>query len=220
MKYPAEVDLGFFNADFATPQRIDQRVIAFFLTLKIQILAAVEMKVDNMHQMLDPHSWNVAQVVGKRNRAKQGSAIAWLKTLSVIVRPPRIGVRHGAAKMMNRWQRIIDVHLAGGLVRIIVAHNPPRRYAWLWKAWYAAVRFRASLSPNKGAWVVVADFNENHRFARRKLRGAGSDGREVIGIVWGPKVHVREVQFHNEPKDRRWIDHPCFVARGIKVKAA
>lgn len=200
--------IAFCNLDFATGQRTDRNTVELMVSEGYQYLGLVECKFNDVNALL-PRRWKVHQVM--KNAATMGSVTAWDPWVVQIDRvvPLRVGVRPRGVRMLTRYLSIVDVVIGKHVVRIIVGHWPPPRYRWLQPIYTANVKRYLRNAPEKGRWVVMADFNMHHDKAARQL-GGHSHGYKIDGIVCGPRMLLARPWVSHRPQRQGWTDHPAI----------
>ncbi len=92
--------------------------------------------------------------------------------------------------MQDRYQRTGAIRPKRGQVkRVNVLHNPLKSTGRQQEAIDSAREWVDRQKREGKPWMVAGDFNTNHEDMRRKLGGAHSFGRDVMGFVlsdgWG-----------------------------------
>ncbi len=137
--------------------------------------------------------WTVSQ--DKSTGAKAGSVIATdRRAVRLRWSLSRLLSRKGR-KVQDRYQRAGAVRPKRGQVkRVAVLHNPLKSTGRQQEAIDSAREWVDRQKREGKPWMVAGDYNTNHEDMRRKLGGAHSFGRDVMGFVisdgWG------DVKFH------------------------
>lgn len=225
MKLKRDVYMAFWNWNWGTHQRQDQKMLDYILDAypSIDMVTGVETKVDNFHQMF-PKGWRVVQNI--KNLSKRNVMIAWVR-LSLHrpkVRGLKLGVNPNGVKMLPRPLRIVDFQLysssAGRYLwcRLILGHNAPKRFKFLQPVFNARVKLRIKARSwgRKGRWVYLADHNQNGNEVA-KILGGTFHGEGIDGPITGPNMTMKNVVIDNKPKHEGWTDHLGVVGT-LKLK--
>ncbi|HET7689348.1 MAG TPA: hypothetical protein VFK41_03150 [Nocardioidaceae bacterium] len=203
-----EINLVGFNGAWHLPKPHRRRIIANAAALGA-IVAGVECKWLEVDEELDPTEWIVLQdlrtdaaagcVLALRcDRVTQVENVAWhVGTTNKMRGFP-------AARMETRHILAAEVQIDGDeWLTVLVAHFPPKRYAWLYTRMLRQLRRR--MSQAKHPVVVFADWN---RYAAAVAVGTGllTRVREVVGWAISPGMDAA-------PARRKHVggDHPAVV---------
>lgn len=208
--------IGVANLDWATRQKKDRRIIAAMIPYFV-FMGFVEARVDNIRDMFS-REWKVLQ--DKSDPGRQGSAVAWRgRDVKIFkIRGLRMGTKPMGARMLTRWLAIVDVFLDGHKVRMIICHWPPPRYKWLWPLFDASVRMRIRRAPERGYWVILADFNRP-LWRVEELFHCDTMGQEVVGIAYSGKLVMGKRVVINSVVAEGWTDHP-ITGGDLRVRKA